>query len=407
MDDYILVLDVETTSADIDTAKVVQIGAVKVAPGVCPLGEPVSVLVNPRCDIPAEASAVHGIVYADVWKEPAFGEVWRDSIAPLVDGAIAIVTYNGRNFDVPVLAREMVDAGLDHETLTKKPHIDVRVFVEWYHRARRPRTLSAVAEGYGVPLGNAAHDASADCVATGRILLSMIRDRLVSGDPAAIAKSSDRLGAKIDDEIERVGPFMYFDRMSGDLTFGAGSINGMNVSEGVRFNPAQRAAVRRIIEHEETPELIGGQIEQYASSKDDWRRYGRFLITVDGNPCIALGERWGGTHVFDVSPAYLRGLLERSGDEMTDECRAIIEPLASSREDWERFGHWLYNDQKRRLRLGCGKYATELLYKVKGGWIDWMIKASKNGVFDEPLPEEVVKCFGAELGRRARRNRRG
>lgn len=90
--------DLETTGVQAGIDRIVEIGAVRFENG-----EPVSKyneLVDPQCEIPAEAIAVHKISNEDVKGKP----VVKDLMAPFSDfcGDLPLVAHNGR-FDFKFL----------------------------------------------------------------------------------------------------------------------------------------------------------------------------------------------------------------------------------------------------------------------------------------------------------------
>ncbi|MBN2703101.1 MAG: 3'-5' exonuclease [Pontiellaceae bacterium] len=71
-----IAFDLETTGIRPSADRIVEIGAVKFE-GSCPL-EGYGTLVNPRCPIPVEASAVNGITDEMVCGKPLIGDVLSD-----------------------------------------------------------------------------------------------------------------------------------------------------------------------------------------------------------------------------------------------------------------------------------------------------------------------------------------
>lgn len=97
-----VVLDLETTSLDARDARVVQIGAVRIANGRI-LETELDRLVNPGAPIPAETVAIHGITNADVESAPRFPELLPEIEALIGD---AIVIGHTIGYDLDVLRRE-------------------------------------------------------------------------------------------------------------------------------------------------------------------------------------------------------------------------------------------------------------------------------------------------------------
>jgi superfamily I DNA/RNA helicase/DNA polymerase III epsilon subunit-like protein len=93
------VVDVETTTNDVEKAEVVEIAAVRVRDRA--IVEELASLVRP--DGPMGAEEIHGITEADVAGAPTFAEVWPRVRA--FCGADTLVAHNGHHFDFPVLER--------------------------------------------------------------------------------------------------------------------------------------------------------------------------------------------------------------------------------------------------------------------------------------------------------------
>jgi DNA polymerase-3 subunit epsilon len=168
--DRLGVFDLETTGIDVETSRIVSahVGVID-ADGV--VVEQRDWLADPGVEIPAQASAVHGITTERARAEgrPA-PQVVAEIVAALEDlvaRGIAITIYNAP-YDLSLLHHEAVRHGVTplHEPV---PIIDPLVLdraVDKYRKGKR--TLEAAALVYGVSLTDA-HDAGADAVAAGRI----------------------------------------------------------------------------------------------------------------------------------------------------------------------------------------------------------------------------------------------
>ena len=168
--DNLGVFDLETTGIDVETSRIVSayVGVIDSSGAVI---EEHSWLADPGVEIPAQASAVHGITTERARAEgrPA-AQVVAEIVAQLeqlVARGLAITIYNAP-YDLSLLHHEAVRHGVTplHEPV---PIIDPLVLdraVDKYRKGKR--TLEAAALVYGVPLTDA-HDAGADAVAAGRI----------------------------------------------------------------------------------------------------------------------------------------------------------------------------------------------------------------------------------------------
>ena len=168
--DRLGVFDLETTGIDVETSRIVSahVGVID-ENGV--VVEQRAWLADPGIEIPAQASAVHGITTERARAEgrPA-AEVVAEIIAALeelVSRGLAITIYNAP-YDLSLLHHEAVRHGITplHAPI---PIIDPLVLdraVDKYRKGKR--TLEAAALFYGVALTDA-HDAGADAVAAGRV----------------------------------------------------------------------------------------------------------------------------------------------------------------------------------------------------------------------------------------------
>ncbi|WP_159950763.1 3'-5' exonuclease [Polaribacter septentrionalilitoris] len=161
----IVFFDLETTGVNIGTDRIVEISILKVFPNGNK--ESKTWLVNPEIEIPKEATDVHGITNEEVVTEPTFKE-----LAPKVSEMIAdsdLAGFNSNRFDIPLLAEELMRAGIDFDMKTRKA-IDIQVI---FHK-KEQRTLSAGYQFYCGKELEGAHGAEADTNATYEILLAQL-----------------------------------------------------------------------------------------------------------------------------------------------------------------------------------------------------------------------------------------
>lgn len=157
--------DLETTGVNIGTDRIVEISILKVHPNGNK--ESYTWLVNPEIEIPAEATAVHGITNEKVVTEPTFKE-----LAAKVSDLIAdcdLAGFNSNRFDIPLLAEELMRAGIDFDMDNRKA-VDVQVI---YHKKEK-RNLSAGYQFYCGKELEGAHSAKADTLATYEILNAQV-----------------------------------------------------------------------------------------------------------------------------------------------------------------------------------------------------------------------------------------
>lgn len=157
--------DLETTGVHVAKDRIVEISILKVFPNGNK--ESKTWLVNPEMPIPPETTAVHGITDERVANEPTFKQL-SSTIYDMIKGS-DLAGFNSDRFDIPLLAEEMLRAGIDVD-FKKQLTIDVQTI---YHKMEK-RTLSAAYAFYcGKDLENA-HSAEADTTATYEVLKAQI-----------------------------------------------------------------------------------------------------------------------------------------------------------------------------------------------------------------------------------------
>lgn len=144
---------------------------VGVLDGAGVLTESTEWLADPGVEIPAQASAVHGITTERARAEgrPAAVVVAEiiAALTSLFDSGRAVVVYNAP-YDLSMLRHEAVRHGLEPLD-DPRPVIDPLVIDKAVDRYRKgKRTLEFASAHYGVLL-QGAHDAQVDAVASGRV----------------------------------------------------------------------------------------------------------------------------------------------------------------------------------------------------------------------------------------------
>lgn len=155
------VFDLETTGTNVGKDRIVEICILKVNPDAS--RESKTWKVNPEMPIPKESSAIHGIYDADVAEAPTFKDI-APKIMEMITGT-DLGGFNSNRFDVPLLAEELLRAGLDFD-LSKFKLIDAQTI---YHKME-PRNLSAAYNFYCQKTLENAHSAEADVLATFEVL---------------------------------------------------------------------------------------------------------------------------------------------------------------------------------------------------------------------------------------------
>lgn len=157
--------DLETTGIDVAKDRIVEISIFKVFPNGNK--ESKTWLVNPTIPIPPQSTAIHGISNEKVANEPVFNELASSVYTMIKDSDLA--GFNSDRFDIPLLAEEMLRAGVDFD-MKNRVSVDVQTI---FHKMEE-RTLSAAFKFYcGQSLENA-HSAEADTMATYEIIKAQL-----------------------------------------------------------------------------------------------------------------------------------------------------------------------------------------------------------------------------------------
>jgi DNA polymerase-3 subunit epsilon/CBS domain-containing protein len=168
-----VVLDTEATGLDPATARIVEIGAVRVVGGRLNPADTFHCLVRPDVPIPAAATAIHHIDDAKVADAPRFAAVWPRLLDYI--GA-SIVVGHTVGFDLAVLARECERAG---QTFHRPRTLDTRLLGEVAEPNLAGFALEDLAAWLGIELAQR-HSASGDALTTARIFTALVpklRDR--------------------------------------------------------------------------------------------------------------------------------------------------------------------------------------------------------------------------------------
>ncbi|MGA9212681.1 exonuclease domain-containing protein, partial [Kaistella sp.] len=155
------VFDLETTGINVAKDRIVEICILKVNPDAS--RESKTWLVNPEMPIPKESTAVHGITDEKVANAPTFKEI-APKIMEMISGS-DLGGFNSNRFDVPLLAEELLRAGLDFD-LSKFKLVDAQTI---FHKME-PRNLTAAYQFYCKKDLENAHSAEADVLATFEVL---------------------------------------------------------------------------------------------------------------------------------------------------------------------------------------------------------------------------------------------
>jgi len=242
----VVAIDLESTGTNVGTDRIVQLSLVRVEPtGVM---HAFTTYVNPLVPMPEAAASVHRITDAMVAQAPVFTAI-AHQVAAFIGNEAALVGYGVTRFDLPLLERELEDAGAALD-LSGRPVIDVKVL---YHRLRPRRLTDAYRDYCGTELADA-HDAAQDACASVAVLQAML-----AGHPD-LPRSMIELAASLSDPT-RVDPQGKFLWANGEAVFAFGKHKGtplrtVATSEpdflrwmlGRDFSPAVRRIVTRALD---------------------------------------------------------------------------------------------------------------------------------------------------------------
>ncbi|WP_299001222.1 3'-5' exonuclease [uncultured Tenacibaculum sp.] len=225
----IVFFDLETTGINIAKDRVVEISILKVFPNGNK--ESKTWLVNPEIEIPAEATAVHGITNEKVVTEPTFKEL-AGKINDMISDA-DLAGFNSNRFDIPLLAEELLRAGIDFDMNNRKA-VDVQTI---FHK-KEQRTLSAGYQFYCGKDLEGAHSAEADTNATYEILLAQV-DKYDDLENTVEALSEFSTHGKRAD----FAGFILFNEDDQEI-FSFGKYKGRTVEEVLKENPGYNAWIQ-------------------------------------------------------------------------------------------------------------------------------------------------------------------
>jgi DNA polymerase-3 subunit epsilon len=217
----LVILDLETTGTDPQTARIVEIGILKILPNGRQKER--HYRLNPGVPIPFEATAVHGITDADVANEPRFEELAAD-LRAFLDGC-DLCGFNIKRFDLRVLY-------LEFNRISQPLTLEGRAIVdamEIFH-SREPRDLPAAVRFYCGREHEHAHTASADVLATAEVLDAMLGR--YTDLPRTVTNLDQHL--KNPNAVDSSGNFI---RVEGEVRFAFGKYRGQPLDAVARMKP--------------------------------------------------------------------------------------------------------------------------------------------------------------------------
>jgi DNA polymerase-3 subunit epsilon len=207
----VLALDIESTGVDVETARIVTIALVLVDDDGTVLKSQEWLVRPDGYEIPADATAVHGITteYAREEGWPILAVLnWVAAILVAEWDAQTPLVAQNAVYDLTVLDREFRRSGFGFAI--RGPVLDPYVLDQRLvpkRRGKGSRRLQAVAEAYNVPLSvDEAHGATADALAAARIALKQLDSDLLRGIPLQVIHEA-QIGWKRDQAYELTAYF--------------------------------------------------------------------------------------------------------------------------------------------------------------------------------------------------------
>lgn len=215
----VIIFDCETTGIDFTRDQVIELC---VQHGLGETATSRTWRIRPSVPIHPAAQAVHGIALEDLAGCPQFGE-YADEIIQVFAAADVIVGYN-ISFDIDMLQAELGRLQRAPLDLTSKKLVDA--FRLW--QQCEPRSLQHAHRRFVGDEFAAAHSASADVAATGRVLVGMLKHfELADRDWHQIASVCDPLPGR----ASWVGPSRHL-RWEGEaIVIGFGKHSGVPIHE--------------------------------------------------------------------------------------------------------------------------------------------------------------------------------
>ena len=158
--------DTETTGIRPDKDRIIELAALDPI-----LNKTFHRLINPKCPIPTEASAIHHITDAMVENAPTFSEVGK-AFSDFCSGDIVLIAHNNDAFDEPFLKCEFKRNEIPYPAW---PSIDSLKFSRKYRPDLPRHSLQHLREYYGIE-ANEAHRALDDVVILHQVFSFMIDD---------------------------------------------------------------------------------------------------------------------------------------------------------------------------------------------------------------------------------------
>ncbi len=162
------VFDCETTGTDVTRDEIVSFAVLRLDADGVETGRLTS-LVRPTGEIPAEATAVHGIAAADVADAPAFADCADELRTFLAD---AVFVAHNAGFDLPMLQHAFAAVGFDYAPAAVACTLEASRLLEPLADNHR---LQSICGRRGIAL-DGAHEALSDVLATAELLRAVLAE---------------------------------------------------------------------------------------------------------------------------------------------------------------------------------------------------------------------------------------
>ncbi len=217
----LICFDLESTGLNISEARIVSCCFIKIYPDGS--RETKKRLIHPSIKIPAESTLIHGITDDMVKDSPTFKNVSK-GLVELISGC-DLLSFNGNNYDVPLLAEEFLRCGIDFPEKGTRLIDACSIFKKMHER-----TLTAALRLYCNEELEGAHDAEADTDATIKVFMSQIENHSELQD-----KTIDEMHdfCRTDTRVDLAGTIV-LDK-DGDYSYNIGNNKGQKVKSDTSF----------------------------------------------------------------------------------------------------------------------------------------------------------------------------
>lgn len=176
--------DTETSGVNVEEDRILTAAVLEIDPSTGNIVTQ-SWILDPGIDVPEQAADIHGYTTERIRAEgrkdvgAAIHEICEAIMAPVYAG-LPLIVYNAP-FDLSLLDRESRRYGL--EPFEQRFQLGMGMVIDPYCLDKKldpyrkgKRTLTAMSEHYGVPIGDAAHGCEADALVSARVAY-LIADR--------------------------------------------------------------------------------------------------------------------------------------------------------------------------------------------------------------------------------------